>query len=96
MYLLKLLFSFHGRLDRRTFQLVLLCTLVSGAVLGPVLVQLVFSPLGIGEVSILILLIIFIWATFALTAKRLHDLDMSGWWCLVTLGIPIPLAQVVL
>ena len=46
---------------------------------------------GISALGIIIMLIIyipFIWASLALSVKRWHDRDKSGWWILINL-VPI-------
>jgi uncharacterized membrane protein YhaH (DUF805 family) len=36
----------------------------------------------------LLAILILIWPFVAITVKRLHDLNLSGWWVLLTLAIP--------
>lgn len=69
-----LYFSFNGRIGRSTFWCAVLC-------LWAVFIAL-FNLLEstAGHASTLILYVPFFWATFALSAKRYHDLGKSGYW----------------
>ncbi len=93
MGLLRLLFSFQGRIGRlRHLGGNLIIWLVGGGVLLWAW-QTVLSPfwqagddmkvplgnLAALAVVIALFVVLTCWATLALTAKRLHDMDMSGW-----------------
>ncbi|HEX3919655.1 MAG TPA: DUF805 domain-containing protein [Caulobacteraceae bacterium] len=94
--LLRLLFSFQGRIRRRDFWLgeiaitvILYVTIVAAAVFGggPVRgedqLMLVLSVLF--ELAVLVL---SFWASVALRVKRWHDRDKSGFWVLIAF-IPV-------
>lgn len=82
---LKLLFSLQGRIGRGLFWRV--------GVLGLLLVGLVLTALvniaGYhGEKADGIVNLLLVWPAVAVSAKRWHDQDKSGWWVLITL-IPV-------
>jgi uncharacterized membrane protein YhaH (DUF805 family) len=86
-----LLFSFEGRIGRKTWWLTTL------ALIGVmVLVQVVAVGLGfvsetlamIAMVVALVVMLGVLWATLAIQAKRWHDVDKSGWWILINL-VPV-------
>jgi uncharacterized membrane protein YhaH (DUF805 family) len=80
--LMKLLFSFNGRIPRKAYWL---------AYLG---VMVVYGlSVTIQEWIILLTFIPVIWSALALGTKRLHDTDRSGWWQLIAI---IPLVGLVL
>ena len=92
--ILWLLFSFQGRIPRRTYWGVsLLATLVF---YGVVLSVAKFMPapgqptgtssVAFDFVALLVVLLAYpamIWISLAIGAKRWHDLDMSAWWLLL-------------
>ncbi len=83
MTILKLLFSFKGRINRATWWLLTL----SIAILNTIIAKLLspaFPPIQIGAQSIhqadLIASTITFFPVLAIGAKRLHDRNKSGWW----------------
>ena len=81
----QILFSFRGRVPRKVFWLY--------GVLGPVLVSAMAEMLlGIAGVSErraeTITTLLLVWPCLAVSVKRWHDRDKSGWWVLVYL-IPV-------
>lgn len=81
MSLKDIYFSFDGRINRRTYWLkYVLVTIGIGAILGFITATL---P-TLGLVLILLAVIPFIWASIAVSVKRLHDINLSGWWYLIT------------
>ena len=85
----QILFGFHGRVPRKVFWLY--------GVLGPLLVSVIAEMLlGIVGVSErraeLLTTLLLAWPCAAVSVKRWHDRDKSGWWALVYL---IPLIGVV-
>jgi uncharacterized membrane protein YhaH (DUF805 family) len=83
-----LLFSFQGRIRRTAFW-------VSVIIMG-IVYMLLTLPLGAlitpkGEFNLTplsliywgALFIVFSWMSFAIGAKRLHDIGKSGWWQLI-------------
>ena len=89
MSMAQILFSFRGRVPRKVFWLY--------GVLGPLLVstmlEMLLGIVGVsqrgGEFASSLLLI---WPCTAVSVKRWHDRDKSGWWVLITL---IPLIGIV-
>lgn len=78
-----LLFSLHGRIPRQKFWI--FNTLVMAAywiVFFTVLLKI--GP----SLASLIIICVFLYPHLAISVKRWHDLDKSGWWVLVFL-IPI-------
>lgn len=81
----QILFSFRGRVPRKVFWLY--------GVLGPLLVsamaEMLLGIVGVSdrraEVATTLLLV---WPCTAVSVKRWHDRDRSGWWVLVYL-IPV-------
>jgi len=79
----RLLFSFEGRIPRRSFWGVTLCSqlvillLLSGVV--------VINSAGLTFLVIVLLYIPTIWIQLAVSVKRWHDRDKSGWWILISL-----------
>jgi uncharacterized membrane protein YhaH (DUF805 family) len=81
----QILFSFRGRVPRKVFWLY--------GVLGPLLVSVILEMLlGIVGVSErraeALTTALLIWPFTAVSVKRWHDRDHSGWWVLVYL-IPV-------
>lgn len=94
------LFRFHGRIARRHFWFGMAAWTILCIVLAPhvdTLFTTIFAvrnradPLAaILAISLAGAVTLFTaWPILALTAKRLHDRDRSGWWCLYAL---VPLA----
>ncbi|MFT5300906.1 MAG: uncharacterized membrane protein YhaH (DUF805 family) [Mariniblastus sp.] len=81
--LASVLFSFSGRIPRRTYWGVSLSMMVIfyAAIFG--------SAMIFGENSIVLLVILgvayipLIWISLAIQVKRWHDLGKSGWWILI-------------
>lgn len=76
----QILFSFQGRVPRRTwwlwgFLLLLVVNLLGVLVLG---IAGVPEEVANGVMSLLIL-----WPALAVSVKRWHDRDKSGWWVLI-------------
>jgi uncharacterized membrane protein YhaH (DUF805 family) len=82
----QILFSFEGRIPRRVFWGVNVVMNIIGFILGFVM------GLAIGEeaamIPVLLLNIPMIWVGLAISVKRWHDRDKSGWMVLIIL-IPI-------
>lgn len=81
----QILFSLRGRVPRKVFWLY--------GVLGPLLVSVMLEMLlGIVGVSErrteLLTTLLLVWPCSAVSVKRWHDRDKSGWWMLVYL-IPL-------
>ena len=81
----QILFSFRGRVPRKVFWLY--------GVLGPLLVS-VMAEMLLGIVGVpergaeMVTTLLLVWPCAAVSVKRWHDRDKSGWWALVYL-IPL-------
>ncbi len=75
----QLYFSLNGRLSRRDFWL--LWMLPGSIIVGAV--GLLFSPFDPMSPIALALIVILLWPSVAVSVKRWHDIDVSGWWVLV-------------
>jgi uncharacterized membrane protein YhaH (DUF805 family) len=89
----KILFSFEGRIGRRTYWLAILGMIVAVLVLtiAPFLLgnqEWVFLILALTSQFIWLL---SLWPLLAVGAKRLHDRDKNGWWLLVYWLLPFVL-----
>lgn len=92
------LFSFNGRIPRRTYWLWALASGlvigivvgILGAIIGPSVDPQTGAVSGGGLFSIIVFLLYIpmIWIGLALGVKRWHDRGKSGWWVLIAL-IPI-------
>ena len=82
--LMSTLFSFQGRIPRRTFWGISLAT--TGLFYG--IVFLLAAAFGeesaVAPLVALALYIPVVWVTLALQIKRWHDRDKSGWWFLIS------------
>ena len=83
----QLLFSFYGRLGRLAFFLWSVLITVVAAAAYLVLVTVTQTPpnqTSFGDtmtvVIMLAVLAVTIWVSFALSVKRFHDMEASGWW----------------
>ena len=92
MSMTQLLFSFHGRLNRKPYwTMVIATTVVFILLLLLALATIREYGLEFLLVTIAILVILYvplIWIGLALGAKRLHDRDKSAWWLLVFYALP--------
>ena len=78
----QILFSFRGRVPRKVFWLY--------GVLGPLLVSVMAGMLlgivGVSERGAeMLTTLLLVWPCAAVSVKRWHDRDKSGWWALVYL-----------
>ena len=81
----KLLFSFEGRINRKPYWMFILAAIVVN-----IIVAVLAAMLGdvVGLILTIIMAIAMIWAGLAVSVKRWHDRDKSGWWVLIGL-IPV-------
>jgi uncharacterized membrane protein YhaH (DUF805 family) len=81
----QIFFSFRGRIPRKTFWLYGVIALLGLAVYGNLLLGIV----GMQEQHIEgVVNGVLLWPALAISAKRWHDRDKSGWWVLVLL-VPV-------
>jgi uncharacterized membrane protein YhaH (DUF805 family) len=81
----EILFSFKGRIGRQTYWLNYLGMMV---IFSMIFFALIWALGGqtespIFSIMTLVLYIPIIWISFALTVKRWHDRNKSGWWLLI-------------
>jgi uncharacterized membrane protein YhaH (DUF805 family) len=96
MTLTQLLFSFKGRIRRMHWWVASLGAGFTASVLTALLeaaarssgetiinpVTHAFEPTGILGLAISVIALANMWVAFALSVKRLHDRDRTGWWLL--------------
>jgi uncharacterized membrane protein YhaH (DUF805 family) len=95
MTFIEMLFSFKGRIGRLTYwglSIVLIAIDFAGIFVLD-FIDRAFSSSQSGTSDFILLLIlgftgVILWTLLAISVKRWHDLDKSGWWMLVGL-IPI-------
>jgi uncharacterized membrane protein YhaH (DUF805 family) len=83
-----LLFSFDGRIGRKTWWLASLALVAVGLVIQAIAIGLGFvseTLAMVGAAIALLVLLVLVWSALALQAKRWHDLDKSAWWILINL-----------
>lgn len=75
----QLYFALDGRVSRRDYwmYLILPMTIVSGALV------LTFGSYADGSPIDLMYFAVFFWPCIAMSVKRWHDIDFSGWWVLI-------------
>ncbi len=80
-----MLFSFEGRINRKPYWMFFLAMIVVN-----IIVAVVAGMLGdtLGMIILIPFIIVLIWAGLAVSVKRWHDRDKSGWWVLIGL-IPV-------
>jgi uncharacterized membrane protein YhaH (DUF805 family) len=82
---LRLFFSLRGRLSRRQFWLYGVLTLLGLAMLAHALLDIARVRAPTADLIVNLLLV---WPALAVSVKRWHDRDRSGWWVLVNL-VPV-------
>ena len=88
MSLVQLYFSLSGRIGRQTYWLKGFLPLIVLSVIAGVIEGMVSTHSDYSGVPTMLLRLLLFWPSLALTVKRWHDLDKSGWWVLIGL-IPI-------
>ena len=78
----RIFFSLDGRLSRRQFWLYGVLALLGAALLGQVLLGIARVPPKTADLVVNLLLL---WPAIAVSVKRWHDRDKSGWWVLLNL-----------
>ena len=83
-------FSFSGRASRCEYWKLHLCYVAINVVMGAFIASFgtsMASPNAIGGAAFLLMLFVsayFIIPLISVTVRRLHDLELSGWWSLVS------------
>tara|TARA_B110000881_G_C18148349_1_gene304889 strand:- start:103 stop:471 length:369 start_codon:yes stop_codon:yes gene_type:complete len=84
--------DFTGRASRSEFWFFQLFLFLAGFIAGIIdMMILNYHPDDLGPMTIILYVIIIIPA-IAVTARRLHDVNQSGWWQLIVftiIGIPV-------
>jgi len=80
-----ILFSFAGRIGRRTWWLWCVAAMLGLALYATVLLRV--AGMSAANTDLLVNLLL-LWPALAISAKRWHDRGKSGWWVLVVL-IPV-------
>lgn len=81
----RLLFSLQGRIGRRSWWLWGVLALIGFVIYATVLLRV----LGLGaRTTDVVVNLLVLWPAIAVSVKRWHDRDKSGWWVLVSL-IPL-------
>jgi uncharacterized membrane protein YhaH (DUF805 family) len=103
MSLTDLLFSFKGRINRKPWWLATIAAGLAASVITAVIeiaarssgqtaidpVTNQIEPTGMFVVLVGVIGLVNMWIAFALSAKRLHDRDRTGWWLIWQLLILI-------
>jgi uncharacterized membrane protein YhaH (DUF805 family) len=92
MSLSEIYFSLNGRINRKTYWLNYVLASIGFFIVLTLLAVLLQE---VGAILFLIAMIPFIWASIAVSVKRLHDVNLSGWWYLFPV-IPNIIAQLML
>jgi uncharacterized membrane protein YhaH (DUF805 family) len=82
---LRLFFSLQGRVSRRQYWLFGVLALIGLAFLGHALLGITRVRAQTADLLINLLLV---WPALAVSVKRWHDRDKSGWWVLLNL-VPV-------
>lgn len=81
----QILFSFNGRIPRKTYWLWGVFALL-GAAAG---ISMLLRIAGVSETTTEMLVqLLVVWPAVAVSVKRWHDRNKSGWWVLINL-IPV-------
>jgi uncharacterized membrane protein YhaH (DUF805 family) len=96
MTLQKILFSFDGRIGRRTYWLAILALIVAVLVLTfvPFLIPSEDAAVLIIALTSQFIWLLSLWPMLAVGSKRLHDRNKKGWWLLVFWVFPFALFSV--
>jgi uncharacterized membrane protein YhaH (DUF805 family) len=75
----KILFSFNGRISRKQYIIFFLIAII---------ISFAFYILFEEKTADILLFVIFLWPSLSIQIKRLHDINKSGWYTLLSI-IPI-------
>ncbi len=91
--LLKFYFGFEGRATRYDFNVRYALVMLVGSILALCMDWYVFGEAILDKNAPLVFSnlwnLLFLVPTFAVTCRRLHDLDYSGWWQLFVFAMPV-------
>ncbi len=82
------LFSFDGRINRRTFWLTMLSLWAALSLVWLIIVIVVAADQPGIALATLPLIGVLLWCSYAICAKRWHDRNKTGWWSLINF-VPI-------
>ena len=93
MKLQQILFSFDGRIGRRTYWLAILALIVAVQVLtfAPFLLESEQAAVLMLALASQFIWLFSLWPILAVGSKRLHDRNKNGWWLLVFWLLPVAL-----
>ncbi len=96
MKLQKILFSFDGRIGRRTYWIAILALIVAVLVLtlAPFLIESEQAAVMMLALTSQFIWLLSLWPALAVGSKRLHDRNKNGWWLLVFWLLPVALVIV--
>jgi uncharacterized membrane protein YhaH (DUF805 family) len=85
------LLSFDGRSGRFAYWMFAFVWLLIwlAFLLGPLLLSSMIGISKIGSIGFILLLLVTVISSFAITVRRLHDLDLSGWVILIMIFLGI-------
>lgn len=80
----KILSDFQGRINRKKYTLLLVMYIFVVLIVKLILSSLVYTDNNsIHDYSIYNIFLVYIFYQYSsIICKRLHDLDVSGWWCM--------------
>ena len=76
----QILFGFRGRIPRKTYWLYGVLGMIGFAFVTGALLAIAGVP---ENVASLVPNLLILWPSFAISIKRWHDRDKSGWWVLI-------------
>jgi uncharacterized membrane protein YhaH (DUF805 family) len=93
MKLQKILFSFEGRIGRRTYWLAILALILAVLVVtvAPFLLDSEAAAVLMLALASQFIWLLSLWPMLAVGSKRLHDRNKNGWWLLVFWMLPFAL-----
>ena len=82
MTIAQILFSFNGRIGRGTYWLAAFFIIAFTTIVA-LIDTIVFDYSSYSGIPTLLARLLIIWPSLAITIKRWHDRDKSGWWILI-------------
>lgn len=81
----QILFSFKGRIPRKAYWIWGVVVLIAFSLFAMLVLGILGTDPNVGSLLINLLIL---WPAFAISIKRWHDRDKSGWWVLINF-IPV-------